>query len=68
MIKWFDVNQFLPGKEVNHVLIRYLLDEFINYPYYEVGSYEESVWIPMAEKSGYERVRVTHWAFIEEPL
>ena len=66
MIKWFDANKFLPGKECGTVLIRCANNNGI---YYEIGDYKDSEWFcvginPIENETNH----VTHWAFIEEPI
>lgn len=71
MIKWFDADRFLPGKNSGHILIRYSIFGEHHNTYHEVGTYEDGEWLykedelsPMEDGS----LKVTHWAFIEEPI
>lgn len=68
MIKWFDADRFLPGHDVSEVLIRYYQskDGTIGY---EIGSCHDGKWISIAcEEIENDKIAVTHWAFIEEPI
>ena len=66
VIKWFDADRFLPGKEVRTILIRY---EIFGSNGYEIGRYEDSQWISLRQELIEDDYTiVTHWAFIEEPM
>ena len=69
MIKWFDADRFLPGKDAGHVLIRYtIFDEHSN-GYHDIGTYEVGKWMyKHAGDMEDDALSVTHWAFIEEPI
>jgi len=59
MIKWFDADKFFPGRETGDVLIRYIRDGIVNYPFYKVGEFSEI---------DADAVKITHWAHINEPF
>ena len=59
MIKWFDADMLFPGRKTGHVLVRYIRDGIVNYPFYQVGEFAE------IDESA---VKITHWAFIDEPI
>ena len=63
MIKWFDADKFLPGKNAGRVMIRMMPDLI---PVYAVGTYEDMIW--WADEIEPIDYTVTHWAFINEPF
>jgi hypothetical protein len=65
MIKWFDADKFLPGREQRTVLIRYGIT---NDPAYVLGSYSEGVWYPPSYGDEDAYTKITHWAHINEPF
>jgi hypothetical protein len=65
MIKWFDADKFLPGKDCGEVLIRYQIDNHG----YEIGYYVSGSWFAKDDDILEDNAtKVTHWAFIEEPM
>ena len=68
MIKWFDADKFLPGKDIGEVLIRKIEGEVINVPYYDIGFYKDGQWNALNHREIMSTSRVTHWAHINEPF
>ena len=68
MIKWFDADRFLPGRECSSVLVRYRHNEMFGYEmacfYSENGSWQTND----GEDIESDNISITHWAFIEEPI
>ncbi len=68
MIKWFDVDKFLPGRESGWVLIRHNIFDEHEQEYFVVGKYHENEWVNKNYKPlGNEAWSFTHWAHINEP-
>ena len=66
MIKWFDADRFLPGRECGIVLFRF---ENPNGHNYEIGHCDDGDWFCIAlNPIETDSTKVTHWAFIEEPI
>lgn len=70
MIKWFDVDKFLPGNGCDMVLIRFIINNVDNNHKYCIGTYKKGEWNEPHNLDGIEShgIKVTHWAFIEEPI
>lgn len=70
MIKWFDADKFLPGRETNEILVRCIIDKVINDQYYYIAIYDCGNWIHQDRRTHVENksVSVTHWAHINEPF
>jgi len=67
MIKWFDADKFLPGRNEDLVLVRYYRDKFQENYDYLLGIYQGGQWF--AEEFNIpESYTVTHWAHINEPF
>jgi hypothetical protein len=69
MIKWFDANMFLPGKEVGKVLVRIIdFNSNVSSCQFELGTYGGGGWWIGDSTLDEDKLAVTHWAFIEEPF
>jgi hypothetical protein len=69
MIKWFDADKFLPGRNVEEVLARVIRDNIVDEPIYWIAVYVSGEWESDTgtELEG-EHIKVTHWAHINEPF
>ena len=68
MIKWFDADKFLPGRNTDEVLIRFYYGDDDDCPNYSLGVYQAGQWYEHNDEQLHPNKTVTHWAHINEPF
>lgn len=68
-MKWYNVNELLPGHCSENVLVMYIIDSIINKHNYSIAAYIDGAWHNAEDDEPFETCGkvITHWCVIESP-